>query len=103
VIRARVSVTGSGIVECDPGGVVVEKELDPKRIVVVDGVGEDAVARSRVGKKRSSPWKKTSTPSPPLPKTPLPEIMLPAPAAVPPIVLSSASAWMDTPSSPFPS
>jgi hypothetical protein len=98
VIRARVSVTGSGIVECDPGGVVVEKELDPKRIVVVDGVGEDAVARSRVGKKRSSPWKKTSTPSPPLP-----EIMLPAPAAVPPIVLSSASAWMDTPSSPFPS
>jgi hypothetical protein len=96
VIRARVGVTGSGIVECDPGGVVVEKELDPKRIVVVDGVGEDAVARSRVGKKRSSPWKKTSTPSPP-------EIMLPAPAAVPPIVLSSASAWMDTPSSPFPS
>jgi hypothetical protein len=40
---------GSEVVLCDPGGVVGKNEVDPKEVVVVDGVGDDAVARRRLG------------------------------------------------------
>ena len=49
LVWAGVVIRGSEVVFCDPGGVVGKNEVDPKEVVVVDGVGEDAVTRRRLG------------------------------------------------------